>query len=1385
MSSYNPISLVDKSNVDPSDSIQNSDEIVPHNLDENSTTNLSRKRSRSVCQEKSISTPTPSSKATKSSEEETLICQHNLSQTTISSIDYSDTMEDCNTRGKANLPDLSTNARVKSLRLEAIFHPKFDNENLNNQDIRSSVLENVGKSSMTENKSISSNGENGGYLEVTLKHSGSLLLWSGGKRYYSKNSTNNIFTSVGEFLLRQHFLRAWGDDNTNENTTTTKESSVPLSTSKYQECSDYIEKNRLTLSFEVVTSIMGHHGDIPNQDYLLLLSVADRNRGSFYDSCQLLQFAQTFRLPHNDVWIYTSLESCEKLFHLYDTSREDGLADSVVATLNDTADGGHVLSMCPHLIFQGNILEGIVIRYVPFAYQDNDSMSEREIGVASHHISALTNLCKQSVDILKMVPPSRKIIVPWSMSSASNNLLCTDVRDLRRLHENDDTFQSVLRDVLDAEEYGITSRKRKVTRVASERSKGKPKQESDQSDKPNLDLSHTISEILSQENRKSRENNSGPSFDAETIRIATLIHALDKLNIKVAYNVWREDNTMDAGENTVSSCTDTVGERYICIVHVMHDSGFQKYHRSTIENKDAMLLYRGFSFEITFQTSEFISNNTKVPLSRNADETKRCSESMNDIIFQQHAHSTLMLKMKFLPYMVRTFICRNGMKILFTSGPEAFIQYAFNQFDKWKISQNAIYKWMPFIRGWSAYCVSDITKKATDGNGVTLSVPLTEANYLYFLDHYNDLYSSGSFNDDIDGPSESNFIGLAVIVGTNKDEISRIAQLIAKKLCCSEIFDDVNALTKENMYTFVNPRRGGAICTAVVSDGVKNIRLLAKEFQEQIHVIGIGCSEKEIEQAYWNYPQGEKKKFNGISNAWKKGRYGSYIDISRSSFFQDSDDHGTIFAEDSGSLSELVDHLVDKGGKTQSCDGPGILVFFPGIPGCGKSTLSSVVSTDSLNITNGRKIIMLSGDKVKKKYYPLLEKEKSITPSSVLIADKNAPPAAWRSISDICLKTQSIPVAIVPDNLAVTTTRVSDTMKTHQFPFSLHFLAVCIHRILQRTDGSHAGKLDAGTQTACMIVVKFFCLYHNMTAEQYIERLNFPSGAQSVLRIPFFSKATLSDLPEDLKKTLCDAIMLQMSMEHKVDEEMNRKSIEMDKRLRKLLESHAGLISDIVADEADSRQSFNAQLTCFVLSLDTSLTCSDFPILAQDQPMKNGIKIVSVDIELHEVYSVLNAIAKQSSMVANLLDQVGPISDGVTDGNSVEALEWVQNTHVTMMHCNSSSQLEMNDSFKNLIDSSVEIKVNSFIFSNKIAALSVSILPFTLEERIPIPESSNTFPHITTLLGKGIRAHESNNLPGQVEQGLAQKVNLEKPLVLKGKIAFWPFTKGSKSSRHN
>jgi hypothetical protein len=75
---------------------------------------------------------------------------------------------------------------------------------------------------------------------------------SGGNRFYSKNDANNAVTLVGELLLRQHMSVVWGEVR-----------------NKYQECSDYAQQYRLTLSFEVVTAVLGDHGDIPKQPYLV------------------------------------------------------------------------------------------------------------------------------------------------------------------------------------------------------------------------------------------------------------------------------------------------------------------------------------------------------------------------------------------------------------------------------------------------------------------------------------------------------------------------------------------------------------------------------------------------------------------------------------------------------------------------------------------------------------------------------------------------------------------------------------------------------------------------------------------------------------------------------------------------------------------------------------------------------------------------------------------------------------------------------------------------------------------------------------------------------------------------------------------------------------
>ena len=309
------------------------------------------------------------------------------------------------------------------LSVEAMFHPKFDNERRTDQLIRQDIQQRIS--------------QNQGYVEVTLKHSGSLVLWSGYDRYYSKNDTANVFTSAAEILLRQHFYRAWEQDGAE---------------TQYQECSQFLEDRRWTLAFEVVTAVLGDHGDTPNRDFVLLTAIADKLQERFLSPLELLQVAQRFRLPFNDTWVFTSPESVNGLFQLYDTSRETGMAKDTVAAL--TASGNvYVPSMYPHHVFQGDILEGFIIRYIPYP---------KDVRSSAHIQDTLQTLAAGAQEILTLVPP---VLLPSFQMNVDNDkitpkLFRVDIRTIYKetrghLREGRDKFAQALQEVLvHSEDHG-------------------------------------------------------------------------------------------------------------------------------------------------------------------------------------------------------------------------------------------------------------------------------------------------------------------------------------------------------------------------------------------------------------------------------------------------------------------------------------------------------------------------------------------------------------------------------------------------------------------------------------------------------------------------------------------------------------------------------------------------------------------------------------------------------------------------------------------------------------------------------------------------------------------------------------------------------------------
>ncbi|CAK9174419.1 unnamed protein product [Ilex paraguariensis] len=219
--------------------------------------------------------------------------------------------------------------------IRATFYPKFENEK-SDQEIRTRMIEMVSKGLAT--------------LEVSLKHSGSLFMYAGQEGgAYAKNSYGNIYTAVGVFVLGRMFHEAWG----------TKASK------KQAEFNDFLERTRMCISMELVTAVLGDHGQRPREDYVVVTAVTELGYGKpkFYSTPDVIAFCRKWRLPTNHVWLLSTRKSVTSFFAAYDALCEEGTATSVCKALDEVADIS-IPGSKDHIKAQGEILEGLVARIV-------------------------------------------------------------------------------------------------------------------------------------------------------------------------------------------------------------------------------------------------------------------------------------------------------------------------------------------------------------------------------------------------------------------------------------------------------------------------------------------------------------------------------------------------------------------------------------------------------------------------------------------------------------------------------------------------------------------------------------------------------------------------------------------------------------------------------------------------------------------------------------------------------------------------------------------------------------------------------------------------------------------------------------------------------------
>ncbi|GFQ02089.1 hypothetical protein PHJA_002352800 [Phtheirospermum japonicum] len=228
--------------------------------------------------------------------------------------------------------DNSTYSRAQ---VRATFYPKFENEK-SDQEVRTRMIEMVTKGLAT--------------LEVSLKHSGSLFMYAGHEGgAYAKNSYGNIYTAVGVFVLGRMFREAWGSQ----------------ATKKQAEFNDFLERNRTCISMELVTAVLGDHGQRPREDYVVVTAVTELGCGKpkFYSTPEIITFCRKWRLPTNHVWLFSTRKSVTSFFAAFDALCEEGTATPVCKALDEVADIS-VPGSIDHMKAQGEILEGLVARIV-------------------------------------------------------------------------------------------------------------------------------------------------------------------------------------------------------------------------------------------------------------------------------------------------------------------------------------------------------------------------------------------------------------------------------------------------------------------------------------------------------------------------------------------------------------------------------------------------------------------------------------------------------------------------------------------------------------------------------------------------------------------------------------------------------------------------------------------------------------------------------------------------------------------------------------------------------------------------------------------------------------------------------------------------------------
>ncbi|KAK9124336.1 hypothetical protein Sjap_013938 [Stephania japonica] len=445
------------------------------------------------------------------------------------------------------------------------------------------------------------------------------------------------------------------------------------------------------------------------------------------------------------------------------------------------------------------------------------------------------------------------------------------------------------------------------------------------------------------------------------------------------------------------------------------------------------------------------------------------------------------------------------------------------------------------------------------------------------------------------------------------------------------------------------------------------------------------------------------------------------------------DEEGDLDAERTMAPSSPTPTVMDAVPKDN-----GLIIFFPGIPGCAKSALCKEIQSAPGGLGDDRPIHSLMGDLIRGKYWQKVVDERKRKPHAVTLADKNAPnEEVWKQIEDMCHSTRASAIPVIPESEG-----------TDSNPFSLDALAVFMFRVLQRVN--HPGKLDKASPNAGYVLLMFYHLYEGKNRREFESELIDRFG--SLVKMPLL-KTDRKSLPGPLKSILEEGINLYKLHTNRHGRLESTKGsyakewINWEKRLRESLSGNADYLTSIQVP-------FDFMVKQVLEQLRTAAK-GGFVTPGSEKRKFGNIVFAAVTLPDTEIRSFLDDLAQKNPKVESFL-------------NDKDMQKSLQNTHVTLAHKRSHGVTAV-ASYGVYLQQNIPVELTALLFSDESAALEARLGSVDGEK----VESKNAWPHVTIWTAEGVAAKEANRLPELVLERKATRIEINPPISISGVLDFY------------